>query len=66
MENRPREKGFRRRVVAICIVVAAVMAIFVWRLGQFQLVEKGNYTPPGTSSSSSDAQTFSESTQNNA
>lgn len=53
MDNRPREKGFVRRWVAVCIVVAALLAVLLWRLGQFQLVEAGGYEAPSTSASSS-------------
>lgn len=53
MDNRPREKGFRRRWIAVCIVVAALLALLLVRLGQFQLIEAGSYQAPGCSSSSS-------------
>lgn len=52
MDNRPREKGFRRRWVAVCIVVAALLAVLLLRLGQFQLIEAGSYQAPGSDSSS--------------
>lgn len=55
MDNRPREKGFRRRWIAVCIVVAALLLVLLLRLGQFQLVEAGSYVAPTISGSSSAA-----------
>ena len=39
LDKAPQTRGFRRRMIAIAIVVAIILAAFVLRLIQFQVVE---------------------------
>lgn len=52
-DERPGEKGFKRRWIAVCVVVAALLLAMLFRVAQFQLVEAGSYVAPTVSASSS-------------
>ena len=47
----PQTKGFRRRMIAIAIVVAIILLVFIVRLVQFQLINGSEYAEQAARSS---------------
>ena len=47
----PQTKGFRRRMIAIAIVVAIILLVFLVRLVQFQLINGSEYAEQAARSS---------------
>lgn len=56
-----KDAGFRRRIIALAVVVGVILLIFIIRLVQFQLVNGGSYLSQATSGQPPSSQSLSQS-----